>query len=408
LLATYVYSFASSTLILSIGALLSSYIRPEFFLTYLLLSALFCIVIFSDKEQILGHFHLLILFFLCSLAFMIYIGIPAFSKNSVRSYIAFSDHFALNWASWTKSDLNPWWVVISDGAEITDQTFGHARSIFAAAIYNPSMFGKHIVSNLQNIGKTLYWLLDPQYYRMFQSYNYGFSHKILEISFLFIIVGQYLYTIRERWMSKIMIKEKIENYKKFFIYFLICSIPGLISAIVFFPRNHYLVLPSVLLVIGIAIVFTAERRIQISTSYRELLIMGCFMIMLTPTPEIIHRSFVYEAFGRNENLKTINLLKSLKISADVNLLNAEGEYAVYVSDNYHIIDYWIKNTTFEDFMKEKQINMIALSEKLEKSSKFHDDEQWKYFLVHYENFGYTKINIEGTSRELLVNKDLLK
>jgi len=256
-LTTYVHSFASSTLILSIGALLSSYVRPEFFVTYLLFSALFCAVVFFEKERTLRRFHLLVLFFLCSVPLIIYLGIPAFSNNSVRSYIAFSDHFALNWVSWTKSDVNPWWVVIPDGGEITDQTFGHARSIFAAAIYNPSMFGKHVISNLQNLVKTLYWLLDPQYNRMFQLYGYGFSYKNFEIFFLFIITGIYLYNIRERWMSKIMMKEKIGNYKQFLIYFLIYSIPGLISAIVFFPRQHYLVLSSVLFVIGIAIVFTS-------------------------------------------------------------------------------------------------------------------------------------------------------
>jgi len=58
-------------------------------------------------------------------------------------------------------------------------------------------------------------------------------------------------------------------------------------------------------------------------------------------------------------------------------------------------------------MKEKGINMIVVSDLLLKDTRFKNDEEWQFFLTHYETFDYTKIAVDGTTRYILIKNILL-
>jgi len=406
IVTTYINSFANSIIVMSIGALLVSYMRPEYFLTYLLLCVLHFafiilkIFVYSSKhyemysfgKQDLKYFSLFVVFVLLSSFFLIYVGVPAFKNNKGRSFGAFCQHFSLNWVDWTKSNLSPW----QDCAEIIARNFGPAQSIYESAVYNPLIFGKHIRSNLKNMGKRLFALL------LLPSSRF----RNIEILLICTIVVLYLYTVCKRSMSKVIIKEKIRSYKIMLIYLLMYSTPGWVSVILIFPREHYLLLPTLFFIIAISTLITSESSRPVPLKYRKLLVIGGIIIILVPTAEII-QAISHRDFPHKENLKTINFLKSLRISEQVNLLAAEGQYNIFIGDNYHRIAEYHKHISFKEFMEEKKIDMIVLSKKLEEDARFRDDEEWKSFIINYDNFGYTKIKIEGTNRELLAKKVLL-
>lgn len=398
LLATYTDSFNRSTLILSIGALLSSYVRPEFFITYLLFIGLYLIISMFKKQFVGKDMYLFVIVVLLSIGCISLLGVPAFSRNGGRSFFAFSQHFAVNWVIWTRSNVNPW----TNCEKIVTDNFGTARSISEAYENNPHIFLKHLASNLKNTGKTLATLLTPEYNRIFLPNN-KFFH-LIEIILLFGMIGLYLYSIRRRWLGKFTLK--LQQHEYLLIHFGLYSIPGIMAAIIIFPREHYLLLQSIFFLIVIACVLIKNPCESHSINNRYVYILGFFIIALTPTPENAHP---YQLPGQYQyNLKTIHFLKSLEIKKQVNLLETEGGgYSIYAGENYRTILEIEKNTSFKTFMQEKNLNMIIVNDALKKDTRFKNDKEWQLFLIGYESFGFIKIAIDGTPFHLLVKKELL-
>src|SRR5918998_5127030 len=107
--ATYTKRDTSAILLVCIGALLCSYVRPEFFLTYLLILMLYIMVVVTSRREIRIWRELLGLSAVLSVsALLLYVfGWPAFSSSSGgRSFVAFGQHFSLNWVHWSGSDLD--------------------------------------------------------------------------------------------------------------------------------------------------------------------------------------------------------------------------------------------------------------------------------------------------------------
>jgi len=129
--ATYTKRDTSAILLVSIGTLVCSYARPEFFLTYLLILMLYVVVVVvrvARRSEIRIWRELLGLGAALSVsAVLLYVlGLPAFSSGSGgRSFIAFGQHFSRNWLYWTGGDLSLW----DDWEPITAQNFGDAQSM---------------------------------------------------------------------------------------------------------------------------------------------------------------------------------------------------------------------------------------------------------------------------------------
>jgi hypothetical protein len=58
-------------------------------------------------------------------------------------------------------------------------------------------------------------------------------------------------------------------------------------------------------------------------------------------------------------------------------------------------------------MKEKEINMILVGDKLMNYSRFINDGEGNYFLKHYKQFGLIKRNIPDSGIEVLMDKIVL-
>ncbi len=126
-------------LVLTLISLLASYIRPEFFISFILL-ALLVLSQFHQVTQLVK----LGFFMIPCLLIIIKFGIPPASGN--RSLVAFGQHYAQNWVDWHKNTLNPW----TNWESIFQNDFGDAQSLWSALYNNPLAFLRHIISNLVN------------------------------------------------------------------------------------------------------------------------------------------------------------------------------------------------------------------------------------------------------------------
>lgn len=388
-----VRSFASTILLACLGALSSSYVRPEFFLTFLLLLLLYIGLIIARFGKLrLAREMIAFLAFASTSGFLISLfGLPLWREDN-RSFAAFVQHFSLNWVSWTGSELNPW----TDWGEIVFQNFGDIQTIPAALISNPLLFAKHMASNLVGTVRRILSLFSSHSGVAFPD-NQVFVR--IERYLLLGVSALHVFHSRGKWLPKL--RENFEEHRGLLVLFSCYLLPSFVSTIVIFPRDHYLLLPGVLAIIATAlfVVNSSEGKRELE-DHKKLMLVGFLVISLTPY-------ISYQSTGKRKNVETVMLIKSLEIEREVNLLEAEGGYGIYVGDNFQRVAEYDKNTNFNAFLSDRKINMIVVTDRLRNDTRFRDDEEWKFFLSNCATSGYEKMNIPNTDRQLIVSKKLL-
>jgi hypothetical protein len=151
--------------------------------------------------------------------------------------------------------------------------------------------------------------------------------------------------------------------------------------------------------LAISIFHKNTQRVEFSLPH---LIAGLLVIAITPSASSFFNSQL------QPNKATIQFIASLDIEQQVQLLEAEGGYHYYLSDNFERVVQYEKEDHFGAFYDEYDINMIVLSEGLQRDSRFRDDQEWHTFLNTYPEMGYTMIEIPKTNRQLLLDQDLLR
>jgi hypothetical protein len=401
ILATYIPSFTSATLFVSIGALLSSFVRPDFFLAYLLLLVLYVGVLVATFRQLRlsREISAFLAFATVSSLLLVILGQPAFGVQGSRSFEAFGQHFSLNWVRWTDAGLNPW----TNWTEIVSNNFGDAHSILEALANNPPLFFKHVVSNVLGLVKFFAILLLIPY-----NIILPINLKILwvvEGCLFFGILAAYAVYFRHTWLPKL--RDNFQCHKRLLLYATLYSMPGFLSALVIFPRSHYLLLSGILVVAMITIFVIKDTVKEGDGEYKRLLFTGFLLIALTPLISTCYPTDISDMSGKRENVETIEFINSLGIEEEVNLLDAEGGFHIYLGDNFHRVAEYEKDTKCNDFLSERGINMIVLSNTLKGDTRFINDEECLVFWENYSAFGFERMSIPNTDRELFVKKDML-
>lgn len=414
--------------ILLLGALTSSYIRPELFLSFLLLCALSLGVMLlriqpllrqkqsrgEQKGPVDEHQHRwttisILLFTLLTSGILIsYMGIPMGSGN--RSLVAFGQHFALNWVEWTGSPLSPW----LDWEEIIERSFGDVHTIGEALVSNPTLFFRHVGQNL---------ILTP-----LKLVGLSFIHApillphgggYVEGYLLLAGIGLLIFIYRARVIQNIQLNLSSDRDNRLFLMAMICVIlPGVISAIVISPRSHYLSISSILLPTLAATLLFANQKIcaplslskgrsipvgQVTLTTKSLLVLLLIGIAITPSDPAWSRDTL-----ATPNLHVIKFIQTLDITASAKILEAEGGYHIYLGDNFERVGEEQKTSDFHSFRRQYGINMLVLTDNLRQDARFVNDQEWQSFLENHEKWGYISIAIPNTDRELIVAEELLK
>jgi hypothetical protein len=135
---------------------------------------------------------------------------------------------------------------------------------------------------------------------------------------------------------------------------------------------------------------------------QTLLLIGLVTLTVTPYIAGSHRSTKPQPI-----LKTIEYIESLQIEEQVFMLEVEGGYDYYLDSNYSRVFNETRDTGFFQYMEDKSINMIVITEALKDDTRFRDDPEWQDFLDHYQEYGFEHRDIPKTGRELLIHGDLL-
>jgi hypothetical protein len=330
------------------------------------------------------------------------LGIPAFTKEgNERSFLAFREHFAINWNEWTKSNiLHPW----RQSTEIFSQYFGNPQSISEAFLNNPFLFIKHIMSNLKNLFPVITKLLSPIYNDLFRQILLPINKLYHGVGKLLLFIGLASYVFINKEKSIQHMRTNLLKNLKLIIFFGLYSIPGLISVAVIYPRNHYLLLPMFFLIAIIAIlIFSNDKKIK-PLSLNQILIVTFSIIVLTPTPKLLFGYKYIDGKNHQERLNTIKFLNSLELKDKVNLLVTHLDYCYYIPEQFQCISAYSKENQFDQFMNDNKINAVLVNDELENNKRFKSDREWSFFLTNYMKSGYIKLEILHTRQYLIIKE----
>lgn len=363
-------------IILSITSLIVSYIRPEYFLGYILFSLVWIVAIFQEWKTSgkIQHIRWLAAYAVISILLMGLLKIPM----GTRSVGAFGQHFAVNFANRNKTNLSPW----LNWDTILNENFGPVDSVFDAFRSNRGLFLWHVKENILKSGNSFFSVAMPIFL-----YSDLFSRMML-IVFLFSLLVLYFPELRQ----------KLYSSRGTYVLLFLFPIPSVISMFLIYPRNHYMLIIYVFWFVLLGILLSEKINSAMPDGTKSILLLGLLLITFTPYPRVDKPQFL---------LNLIRYVQSMQIEERVNVLEADGGYSVYLGDNFN----WVrpeKQTGFRDFVREKAINMIILSAPLKDDVRFANDDEWLRFLANPEELGFVRIEVPNSNnRVLFIKKELI-
>ncbi len=364
--------------------LLASYIRPEYYLCFLLLIILNIILVIKRTLVITkSDLRLYIIFFATIIFFHLIFGFMEF--NGKRSYIAFSQHYVVNYNRWNNIPNDPW----NNYKDIISNEYKDANSIAEAFLINPYSFLKHIVTNISNsfhliMDKSTEVILPNKVFKL------HLPQRIpLIILFIFITTFYLLY----RRYKEVPVKHFEGKLKLNFLQFLVLFflfIPVILASIFIYPRDHYLLL---LTPIPYLIIIQFNKNLlnnNIGKKTKVLIYMICIGIIFIILPKT--KSY-YPSNQKQPILNTIDFVKNLNIKTRVNIFENEGgAFSIYLGKNYNWINIATKKQKFFRFLSGEKINMIYLSYKLLNDKRMKSDDEWLYFLNNLSDYNFRQVS----------------
>ncbi len=384
----------------------ASYIRPEFFLSFLILALFF---IFSKVKK--KDFIVITVFFLLTFVVFWILGNPF---GGGRSFAAFRDHFCVNWVAWSGSGFDPW----KDCLAIMKVNFGDANTVLGCFFANPLMVLKHIFFNFFNFfkfGFGLFFvhsnLLIPTPYSgdvslfalaSLNKISIGTSFLCEAVMLFLGVIFLFGYKFKQEhnvWCANF---KKIKNE---IIFLSVCIFPTAISCILIFPRPHYLL--CLFLFLFVMVLMIVGRDDGRGKSFKEFLYLGVVLLLITPKMSVLQA--MPTKYCGDRVVSTLSTIRNLNIEEDVKIMSSGGDYSLYLNDNFSFTSSYQKGKlTFQDFWEEEKFDIVVVTPRLMKSTDFKGDETWFAFLESFEQNGYCKIKTKYKLRYLLVKNQLIK
>ncbi len=410
LLGAVVFSAFAKRLLQSLwiggaGCFLCSYVHPEFFYTFILLvitGGLVAILYWRECTWV-DLIELLVGAFLAGICLYL-IGIPL---SGDRGMIAFGQHFSINWLRWNgRTDLRPWF----DWEQILRENFGTTAGLGAVLVANPLLFLRHTGVNLLGIPATLAHLF------------LAHASILVPIRFVYwegvLLILLMAFLIYRAGVTFSRMRTNLTHNLDLILVAAAYLLPSLIAAIIIFPREHYLFIPGLWLILLPVVILSAREDSPVSqmemTSTQPSVLRGtdpvrypvlllCCVLALVFTPGC------QSLLGSNSvlpNITTIRLIRSLEINQEVNLLS-QIRFPLHLGMNYTYVHISEKEGDFLDFLRKKAVNMVVVMDRLRNHPAFKEDPEWQAFSKDPNSYGFVRYEVQGTGREVLVRKDLV-
>ena len=387
-------------LLVSLTGLLCAYVRPEFYISFLL-SAVVALY-FSFKGNTLKKTNTWII----AIAFIfIVVGLhllfdnPLTSGGGDRSAVAFQQHFVLNYCS-LQNIPEP--NTIDGQIQLFHQVLGNdVQSITDALIKQPVWALKHVGYNVVNSVKgNALNLVDMFYHTPFRGW-YSRMRIILFAGVFLAILLAVDYKKTVAGFRKIS-QEEIWSL----VTVLILIFPSLIATILVYPRTHYMVFHLLLIFWVIAYVYNrlAFRMPELSAVNIPAIIFTINTIVFTFF--ITVRYFDFNHSQPTPTADNVRFITGMKPQTHLNILERHW-YRVFLpfpTTWVHVEEY--TNGNFEEFVKTKNVNFILMTDDMQQF--FAKDLSFQSFRDHYASYGFERVQTNGQGGYLLFKKGVVR
>lgn len=348
-----------------ISSLILSYIRPEFFLSFIIILLYFFIDFFiNTKEKIIIKSTTALLIILLSFTLFLFWGIP-YSEN--RSFGAFSQHYSLTkYHEQSESNADPW----LESKNFLEKDFGNAKNLFEVVLNNPAMFFQHLIKNsfvyLKSSVNIFTELIIPNTLIYLST-----EARIFMLAALLTLLF-YIKVVRKK--IKELFKDIANNYKPNKITVLIALIfllPFIISSLINYPRDHYLFIQYplyIVILLPIIRMTKFDNRLYESTLILMVIVFASIFffsearfkpkIKTKLTDEV---RFI-QKFNKTNELKFLNRSSNLTYFLPLNFKNIELDTLDIENDLFQIFkyDFIYINNRFKSSpkLKERDFNKL--------------------------------------------------
>lgn len=388
-----------SVLLLALGALLCSYVRPEYALAYGLLVGLYLVLLRCRSGRLDQRAELLqlIIFLLASFGLAATFGLAALDRTNDRGFEAFAQHYAINWSAWTGRPIDPWTefdIALAD-------SFGPGVDSLGGAIRaNPGAVARHVASNAltypQALASTFLTPLLPTtapWARPLGMWLLGLAALATTGWAIARRRHELGARLRERGLQLAMLG-------------LLCA-PALASALVVYPRVHYLLLQGVLIALALGVL--AAPAVEPAPAppgrrrWATVGAVGVILALLTPPVGGTWYAAGLEAQG-SPNRDTVLFIRGLGLTAPTNLLEAEGGFHVYLGDQFRRVPHFLKEEGATAFLRERDVTMVVVSDKLLRDRRYAGDPEWLAIVADPGAVGFSSLPVPGTDRVVLLRR----
>lgn len=294
-------SLPAALFVAATGAAAASYVRPEYFAVLGVLIAAGALAAFRSRRSLTATDAGVILAAnLASATLLLTIGAP---MNGVRPVVAFGQHFAIHWISWTHSPLDPW----HDWRAVMTAAFGHVVGPWGALASRPLLVVRHLAENLRHAGAGFDLLLP-------------LATPALAIAFGAVTIVLFARAMATREGDPPPAAPGRLPALLLPALAALFAAPSLASRVALYPRDHYLVVPFALAFVLVGSLWRRPYRPPLLREALPCAVLAAALPLLLVSPPVRDRP----------NLRTALFLRELVPTAPVRVLGLVGDFTPYL------------------------------------------------------------------------------
>jgi hypothetical protein len=387
---------------LALTLLLAGYVRPEFYLAFLLCCLAGGVALvrawlrWPGSRPVLAAAALPVIAGAAALGWGL--GVPL---GDSRSFYAFMQHYAVNTARARHLPGNPWVRF----ADIFRADFGSAGTFAQALRANPRAVAGHVAANAGALPGAFLDTVMP---------DLELSRQMFAGLCLVLAAAVVVAALGYRLLSRRAPADGRQSRALALVQLGLLLVPVLAASLLVAPRAHYLMPAAAVLLALFGAGLSAPLRGSWLDAWPALLVLGVVLLALTPNrahgwdvQRLLCGHHAEQPPPRVEQTLA-NTLHGLGLRGPVVLLDFPGPIrAFYAGVPCQCVYVTEKTGPFWEFVRRRGINVVVLDNQLPGDSRFRDDPEFQEFLSGQQTGDFTLVSVPNTAVRIAVRRDLL-